>query len=381
MFLNDLFLYKDYVINNEARKNVLKFKKNFKYENIKNNEVNITKENFEIAKKSFTKLLKQYPASYDITTFFLNAELEYISKKINIDEIDDSPILICVEKNDLNKVKLVVEHHKKLGIKYFVFIDNGSTDGTIEYLKELDNIDLIKSSTEYYTLAKEAWENRILFSYGFNRWYLIVDSDELFNYIGSEDIKIQEHIENLEKHKIRRELSFMLDMYSKNSIFSQEDDFRNDFKFFDSDTFKIEENRRFKKVTGGPRYRKIKKNGENREFMLGKYSLFYFEKGDLQSNSHFTFPFYKNLIVNPTSVLMHYKFVGNDLIKYKDIIKNGNYAGGSEDYKLYLENYEKNGELNFYYEGSEEFIDSNSLKTIRILGSVDYVKENNKETN
>lgn len=376
MRLKNIFLYKNFILNSEYKKNYIKFLKRFKYDNLNKGDLPISKKKFDIVKKSFKTLIKQSPESYEVSNFFLDAKLKYISKKINIDCIGEQPIIICVEKNDLKKVKTLIEHHKSLGFQYFVFIDNGSTDGTIEFLKKLDNVDIIASETEYYTLAKEAWENRILFYYGFDKWYLILDSDELFNYIGSEKNLINDHIKMLENRGIKRELSFLVDMYSKTSIFSSSEDFKNDFCYFDYNTYKLQANRRFIQITGGPRYRNFISKGKHKEFMLSKYAFFYFEKGDIQSNSHYTFPFYKNLNLQPTSVLMHYKFVDNDLEKYKKIIKSGNYSDGSEDYKLYMQNYEKNRNLNFYYKDSIKFINSHSLQKINILKELNDDKKN-----
>lgn len=370
--LFNFLYYKDSLKKPKDTLNKLKnFYKNFKYENIKNNDVYISKEKFDIIKKSFKKMILSYPESFEIVKYFLEADLVYISKKINEKEIEkDSPILICVEKDDLNKIKEMFNHHKKLGIKQFVFIDNGSTDGTIEFLRKQDNVDIIFAKTKYYTLAREAWINRVLCHYGYNKWYLVVDSDEMYNYINSEKINITEHIKRLERKGIKRELAFMLDMYSKEGIFENTNNFIKDYNYFDTNTYVIQQFNKFIKISGGPRKRNFKESGKNRSFMLGKYPLFMFEKTDVQSNSHFMFPFYKNIDIDCTAVLMHYKFIGDDIEKYKKRIKEKNYYNNSSDYKVYIDNYEKKNFICFFYENSKKYEDSLSLKDISILKEI-----------
>ena len=59
---------------------------------------------------------------------------------------DDSLILYCPVRDERALVSLFLEYHRKLGIKYFVFVDNGSIDGTLEYL--LSQTDCIIYTTE-----------------------------------------------------------------------------------------------------------------------------------------------------------------------------------------------------------------------------------------
>jgi len=372
MIRRQFLYYKESIIHPlTTMKNLNYVSRYFKFENLKTKNVDITTENFKIMKKAFKNMILCMPNNIDVVKFFLEAELDYLCKKIDIMSVKDrQPVLICVEKDDIVKIKELYYHCKKIGIEHFVFIDNGSTDGTIEFLSQKDNVDIIKSNTKYQTLAREAWINRVLCHYGYNHWYLVVDSDEMYNYVGSENIKISEHIGELEKKGIKRELSFMLDMYSKGKLFAKTENFLDECCYFDTDTYSLVQYRRFIRITGGPRNRVFEEDGKNKEFMLGKYPLFLFEKGDLQTNSHFTFPFYKNVNVPCTSVLMHYKFIGNDIEKYIKRVEEKNYSNGSEDYKAYINKYENEENTSFYYEKSEKYIDSKSLLKINILSKL-----------
>lgn len=353
------------------KKNIKIFHNKFNYTNLNSKELNINEDKFKVMKKAFKRLLKCFPNTIEIPLYFISSELKFLEKKINCKNLgENEPILICVVKDDLLKIKKMYEHHMNIGVNKFVFLDNGSTDGTVEFLKSKDNVDIITCETKYHTYAREAWINLLLCHYGFNNWYLVVDSDEMYNYIGSEELLINEHIKKLHKKGINRELSFMLDMYSKKGLFQNANEFTKDYCYFDCDTYEVSQNKRSITITGGPRKRNIKEKNINKSFMLGKYPLFYFEKGDLQSNSHYTFPYYKNLDIPCTSVLMHYKFIGNDIEKYQKRIEEKNYHNNSEDYKTYMNNYKNNKNLNFYYKNSKKYTDSYSLKCIEILKEI-----------
>ena len=54
---------------------------------------------------------------------------------------DNSIILICVVKNELLLLEYFLTHYKTIGITHFIFIDNNSTDGSLEYIQNVtDNI-------------------------------------------------------------------------------------------------------------------------------------------------------------------------------------------------------------------------------------------------
>lgn len=75
-------------------------------------------------------------------------ELKLSSKGIEQVSPDD-PIMVCCVKNDLERIKKVVEHHTKIGVKHMVFVDNESTDGTREWL-QTQEVDLYGIDEPYH---------------------------------------------------------------------------------------------------------------------------------------------------------------------------------------------------------------------------------------
>ena len=319
----------------------------------------------DIWKKSFKKLSIITKDGIDIAKRFYMENIEII-KQSNIDK--ESPILICLVKDDIKRIKTFFNHYRKMGVSNFAIIDNCSEDGTYEFLKEQKEINLFKIKETYTTLNRQAWVNRIISYYGFNKWYLIVDSDELFVYENCENYNIKKILNYLEEKQIYRNRSLMIDMYSKGPFMREtiDKEYTDIFKYFDVDSYDIKRHKFFECVTGGMRKRIVKEDANFSPFLI-KYPLIFFEKGDIQYNSHYSFPFYKNFGKPLGTALLHYKFLPNDLDKIKKIVEQGNFTSGSKEYMKYLEIYENKDKSNFLYEGSKEYINSSDIYKINLV--------------
>lgn len=123
----------------------------------------------------------------------------------------DEVLAICVVRNGEAYVRPFLEHHLGLGVAHVVFLDNGSTDGTVERARESDRVTILSCDLPY-----EKYENvmkRYLarrFSRG--RWNLCVDIDELFEYPFSNVLPLPSLVEYLNRHQYTAVVAQMLDM-------------------------------------------------------------------------------------------------------------------------------------------------------------------------
>lgn len=293
-------------------------------------------------------------------------------RNIKLDIADKGPIFVCAVKNDLNRVKMQISHHEKIGIKHFVYIDNMSDDGTFEWLIE-KGVDVFRVDDEFSATAKNAWIRQITDIYGYNRWYLIMDSDELFVYPGMEEYLIKKLIDFAEHEKLYGLQSFMIDMYSKADINSEyyndlkEYDIKKENCYFDTDSYFVENSYKGTKILGGPRAR-VFKHHKNNLFtpLLTKNSLMYLKKEDF-FGIHYSIPYFKNFNHQLISGLLHYKFLPGDNENYMQIAEKGNYADGSSEYKQYVKSLRENSPIFFYYERSQAFNSSLDLLKINII--------------
>lgn len=310
---------------------------------------------------------------YEIALGFLEDRIEIINN--NNEYIDkEQPIVICVVKNDIIKIKEFYKHYRKMGIKNFVILDNNSDDGTFEWLSTQKDTNLFRTDVKYTTNRRQAWINKLISYYGFDRWYIIVDSDELLVYEEMESKTLEDLISFAEKNKYKRIRTITLDMYSEKS-FNDDDNNENyleKYIYFDSDNYNQVFHHAFKCINGGMRVRMFKGTNEKFGPYLTKYPLIYFERGDIQYNSHYSYPFYKNFDGPCWGALLHYKFLKSDMNKYIAIANSGSFYGGSYEYKQYIKMYKENPDMKYIYENSNKYINSTSLEKIKEIERIGW---------
>ena len=341
----------------------------------KNGELSyLSKEDFEVWKKSMLNMLREYcSAGYNfrvrqVIYTFANSKVEVVRKTSPCAK--ENPIIVLCIKNDLKRVKMLVDHYRKLGVEKFAFMDNGSDDGTFEWLVEQPDIDLFRCYEPYQTAVKEGWINRIVSHYGFDRWYIVTDSDELCTYIGMENHPIRDMSRLAEKKGIKRIKGLTLDMYADGQPFGNTDDIRRDYCWMDYKTYfetEVQAGRtRFNAFLGGPRYRLM-----NSRITLSKFPLVYWERGTISDSAHFQYPHNKLSEFECYIGIQHYKFIDKDLDVYRKRAQgNSGFSSGGLMYKQYMEYVEKTGSANFMYEGSVLFDGSEALKKVPLISDI-----------
>lgn len=323
-------------------------------------------------KKQLMKFAAMHPTNAITTAKSIRDDRLVLKKQNEITSNEQEPVFVCIVKNDLKRIQKSYEHHKKMGVKNFVFVDNNSDDGTFEWLIEQDAT-VFWTDCKFCSAAKSAWLGMVFEYVGYDRWYLILDSDELLVYPGYEDNNITKLISLLEERKQKRLLSFMLDMYTKEEIVQMDkvSEWKfDDYKYFDSDSYKLSRNLHYQKVIGGPRARVIRSDNENGiEMIQNKYPLVYMTRGEIY-RYHYVYPIYHNFDTECVSVLLHYKFLPGDLKKYEKIAEQGTYANGSQLYKDSLKAIQQNEHIKFWNSDSKEYTNSDSLLNIDIVKSI-----------
>lgn len=319
--------------------------------------------------KTVKKLSWAEPDCRIIVEEFFSAKIIIERERFEVKYIpNDEIILICVIKDDIEKINSFLTHYRNLGIKYFAFLDNKSCDGTKEYLESQPDVNLYEIEDQYTTERREAWINRLYAYFGYNHWFLCVDSDELLSYCGCEKHQLHEIIGGA---TVKRFHAVMIDMYPKFNILKDDilvNDPFGEYKFFDKNSYMKESSYRYEAIYGGPRKRILSRINSNFNCRLTKYPLIYYEKGDFQVCSHYMFPYIKNYTEKVTFFLLHYKFFKSDINKYRERAMKENYSSGSIEYKTYIRKIDSNEALSFYYDGSCEMSSSESLKAIEIEG-------------
>ena len=129
----------------------------------------------------------------------------------------DELVVLCQTRNSRHYIKSFVEHYFSLGAKHIVFLDNSSSDGTVEALKKYDNVTVLRTELPYKTY-NVAMKQYLIERFGKDRWSLLVDIDELFDYPYSEVVSLKALLGYLDEQRYTAVVANMLDMFPENPI-------------------------------------------------------------------------------------------------------------------------------------------------------------------
>lgn len=143
----------------------------------------------------------------------LRGRVQHVHGPERVSYGDDELLVICVVRNGQHHLRAFMAHYRALGVRHVVFLDNGSTDGTVEHLRAYDDVTVLRTDAPY-----DRYENTMKrylaerFSRG--RWNLIADIDELFDFPCSDRLGLRDFLRYLNQHAYTAVVAQMLDMFS-----------------------------------------------------------------------------------------------------------------------------------------------------------------------
>ncbi|MDZ4371164.1 MAG: glycosyltransferase family 2 protein [Phenylobacterium sp.] len=121
-------------------------------------------------------------------------------------------------QNEALRLPAVLAHHRALGIGRFLIVDDGSTDGTTDYLLAQSDVSVFQTEGSFADGGGIGWTNSLLDRYGDGRWMLIIDADELFVYPDCERVGLAALTAHLEARGVQGLLALMIDMYGPGDV-------------------------------------------------------------------------------------------------------------------------------------------------------------------
>lgn len=122
-------------------------------------------------------------------------------------------------RNERLRLPFFLDHHRRLGVGHFLIVDNGSDDGTVEYLRDQPDVSLWQSGASY-RLSRFGvdWLTWLQMRHGHGHWCLTLDADELFIYPFHESRPLAALTDWLDDRQIGSMGALMLDMYPKGAL-------------------------------------------------------------------------------------------------------------------------------------------------------------------
>jgi len=93
--------------------------------------------------------------------------------------------VVLAARNEMTMLPHFLAHYRALGVRSFFCVDNGSDDGSREWLLAQPDVVVYSATTEYRTSHYGVtWQHTVLGQHFLGRWALVADADELLVYPG-----------------------------------------------------------------------------------------------------------------------------------------------------------------------------------------------------
>lgn len=133
--------------------------------------------------------------------------------------LNASHVCVCCFRNERKIVPHFLEHYRRLGINFFLIVDNLSDDGTREYLLAQDDV-AVFSATSSYSASHYGvvWQRMILDNFCIGKWVVVADADEFLVIEGDEGFSIKDQTDDLTCKGFDAAVVAMVDMYPEGEL-------------------------------------------------------------------------------------------------------------------------------------------------------------------
>jgi len=122
-------------------------------------------------------------------------------------------------RNEIIRLPYFLEHYRRLGVDHFLVVDNGSDDGTAEFLAQQSDVSLWTTGHSY-RLSRFGmdWLGWLQWQHGDGHWCLTVDADELLIYPDHDTRDLGALTAWLDQQGEASFAALMLDLYPKGPL-------------------------------------------------------------------------------------------------------------------------------------------------------------------
>src|SRR5215217_5725563 len=306
----------------------------------------------------------------------LHSSIDHLHGPEEVPYGEDELVVVCLVRDGRPYVKSFVEHYRSLGAKHLFFLDNNSTDGTVEALQNYDNTTVLRSKLPYkrYRLA---FKRFLIGRFGKReRWCLYADIDELFEYPYSDVVGLDSFLGYLTEKSYTAVAAQMLDMFPEEPLSGREGNLQDEplkerYRFYDISYI----SRRSNKELHHLHNRNNTLESDEIEMFRDGIQNTIFGSKPLRTKFPLVFtdgrikPFDRSShwvdnanIADISCVLLHYKFLDGYFHKQAaQAVREGQYHNNSARYKRYLEVLDKNPALQMKQESARELKGVNDL--------------------
>lgn len=260
-------------------------------------------------------------------------------------------LLFSVMRNEAPRLPHFLDYYRSRGVNHFFIVDNGSEDGTREFLESCEDVSVWVSHGSYKRANYGVhWLNALMGRYAVGHWCLVVDPDEFLVYPHCDSRDIRMLTEHLEASGRRSLGTLLLDLYGDGPIIETSCPLGADpvaaAPWFDPANYFIRRNDRYRNlwIQGGPRLRAFFHDRPMHAPALNKIPLVKWRAGACYvSSTHALLPRGYNVTYDDaggetlTGVLLHAKFLSVLAGKVAEEVARGEHFAGGREYRAYSE--------------------------------------------
>lgn len=298
------------------------------------------------------------------------AQLTLVQDNLTMVGRSDILLVTCL-RNELFRLPFFVGYYRRLGVQHFLIIDNGSTDGFMDWAREQADVSVWHTQASYKASNfGMLWCNDLLYRHAVGHWCVVVDPDEFLVYPYMETRGLSALRQFLEDDKRQCFHTITLDAYSDRSVdetvLGSGDDPFTVCPYFDRDGYTQRPgwgNGTW--IQGGVRLRAHFRERPWEAPALNKIPFIKWGRNfHYRMSMHDAYPLRLNRAHTPgevsaTGALFHFKFVSRLREKAEEELQRREHYAGGREYERYAE---KNSEsfyeegISLRYEGPEQLI-------------------------
>ncbi|WP_420849804.1 glycosyltransferase family 2 protein [Paracoccus siganidrum] len=288
-------------------------------------------------------------------------------------------LAFVTQRNERIRLPWFLKHYRDLGVQHFLFVDNDSDDGSLDYLKDQPDVSVWWTDAGY----KQArfgmdWINWLLMRHGSGHWCVTVDPDEFLIYPHCETRPLRALTDWLDGSGRRSFSAMLLDMYPKGPIEAQpyhegQDPFQI-ARYFDPANYTIRKNPKYGNlwIQGGPRTRAFFAYDPLAGPALNKIPLVKWHwRYAYVSSTHMLLPRSLNLTYDEdggelaSGCLLHAKFLSSFSQKAAEELDRRQHYANSQEYRAYHAGLQ--GEADLWCPESREYQDWQQLEELGLI--------------
>jgi hypothetical protein len=290
-------------------------------------------------------------------------------------------LLFSTLRNERWRMPFFLDYYRKLGVRHFLLVDNGSTDGLREYIQDQPDCSLWHTEASYKASNFGThWMNALLGKYGTGHWCLNCDPDEFLVYPYCESRNLYELTEFLSSEKHNHLFCLMLDMYSRGSVHEAHCKVGQNpldvAPYFDAAGYVQSPNTHYDDVwiQGGVRRRVFFRQDPPSAPALNKTPLVFWRRHYSYVSSTHVLSIrrlnrpHRTHHLSPTGCLLHFKFLSAFTEKVTEEMERKQHYSNSIEYRRYQELLETDSDqlfcdISVAYKNSEGLVDRSLMNT------------------